>query len=315
MKIVVLDAKTFGMDLDLSIFGEVGEPEIYTETKPDEVSERIRDAEVVVLNKIKLNETNLFHAEKLKLICVTATGYDNIDIDYCRKKFIAVCNVRGYSTQSVAQVTLAMALSLCTSLPQYSEYVKSGLYTQNKAANHLEPVFHEIFGKVWGIVGLGNIGRQVALAARAMGCRVIAYKRMPEDGFDCVDLETLCRESDIISVHLPLCEETRNIINKEKIAMMKKTAIFINVARGSVADEKALALAIEHNRLGGLGIDVYETEPFDEEHPYNRILNNPNVCLTPHMAWGAYEARVRCIREVCENIAAFYDGKIRNRVD
>lgn len=315
MKICVLDAKTLGDDIDLGVFSRVGEAKIYQNTFPEEVEERISDAEVVVLNKVKLNETNLKNAKNLKLICVTATGYDNIDLNYARENSIAVCNIKGYSTDSVCQVTVSMALYLLTHIFEYEKYVSSGEYTKKGVANCLSPVYHEISGKTWGIVGLGNIGKSVYRVAKALGCRVICHKRTEDKEFNCVSLETLMKESDIISVHVPLSSETRNMINKDMISLMKKNSILINVARGAVLDEEALCEAVKEGKIAGIGIDVYSKEPFSEDSPYNSVMHLPNVCLLPHMAWGAYEARERCVKEVIENITAFFNGEIRNRVE
>ena len=314
MKLVILDAATLGDDMDLSIFDEFGEKEVYMSTAPHEVEERIKHANAVIVNKIKMNESNLKNAERLKLICITATGYDNIDVEYCRKNNIAVCNVVRYSTQSVAQVTVSMALSLMTHLPEYTEFVESGKYAESGVSNRLTPVYHEICGKTWGIVGYGNIGAQVGCVAKALGCRVIVNKRTPIDGEECVDIDTLCRESDIISIHAPLTNQTRGLISREKINLMKKSAIVINVARGAVVDEMALCDAVKEGRIGGLGCDVYSVEPFQKDSPYASVAHLRNVCLTPHMAWGAYEARVRCLNEIKLNIKAFLNGKLRNRV-
>lgn len=309
LKITVLDAKTLGDDLELSQISSLGDTAVYDTTDIGEVSERVSDSDVIVVNKIKLGEHNLSGAEKLKLICVTATGYDNIDIEYCKARNIAVCNVVGYSTQSVAQVTLAMVLSLYTHIEEYKAYTADGLYTKNKVQNHLKPVFHEIYGKTWGIIGYGNIGKQVARTAEAIGCQVLPYSRSLG-----MDIDDILKKSDIVSVHLPLNEDTKGLLDRKRIALMKKDAIFINVARGAVADELALTEAIENGSIAGLGVDVYSTEPFDEKHPYNRIKSMPNVCLTPHMAWGAYEARMRCIGEIAENIKVFFNGGMHNRI-
>ncbi|MBQ9760662.1 MAG: hydroxyacid dehydrogenase [Clostridia bacterium] len=315
MRITVLDAGTLGEDLSLSLFDEFGEVTVYHSTDPAEVSSRVRSAEVIITNKMKLGEGNLAEAAALKLICLTATGFDNIDLAYCRKRGIAVCNVVGYSTQCVAQVTVSMALSLMTHLEEYANYVRDGSYTRGGCANRLVPVYHEIAGKTWGIVGFGNIGRAVGEVARALGCRVIVNKRTPVEDWKCVDLDTLCRDADIISIHTPLTAETRGMLDRAHIGMMKKDAIVINVARGAVTDEEALADAIGEGRLGGLGVDVYSVEPFSAEHPFARIQDRPNVCLTPHMAWGGYETRVRLLEEIAQNIRAFLHGEHRNRVD
>lgn len=314
MEIVILDAKTLGDDITLDMFDEFGSVTVYGATPQDSVSERIKNADVVILNKIKLNESNLSAASKLRLVCITATGYDNVDTKYCRSHGIAVCNVKGYSTDSVAQVTLALALSLYTHIGEYTRYVSSGKYTESGVHNYLKPPFHEISGKTWGIIGLGGIGRQTARIASAMGCRVIAFKRSADEEFECVDIDTLCRESDIISVHLPLTDKTRGIIGKAQLDEMKRGAVLINMARGAVIDERAAADAVKSGQLGGFASDVYSVEPMAENHPFAEIMHMENVLLTPHMAWGAYEARVRCMNEIAENIRAFLRGEMRNRV-
>ncbi|MCQ2354466.1 MAG: hydroxyacid dehydrogenase [Clostridia bacterium] len=315
MNIAVLDADTLGLDLDLSPLAEFGEVRVFPSSAPDEISSHIGDCEVAIVNKLKMNAAAVGDAPALRLICVFATGYDNIDLDFCRRRGIAVCNVVGYSTASVAQLTIAMALSLATHLPAFTFHVASGAYSAGGAANCLVPVYHEIAGMTWGIVGYGNIGRAVGKAAKAMGCRVLAYKRTPSPDANVVDLDTLCRESDIISVHLPLNDGTRGLFSAEQTAKIKKGAIFINVARGAVTDESALAAAVIEGRLGGLGVDVYTAEPFPADHPFYAIRNLPNVCLTPHMAWGSREARERCLWEICENIRVFSAGGMRCRVD
>lgn len=314
MKIVILDAKTLGDDIVLDMFDEFGDVEIYNSTAADEVENRIWDADVIVVNKIKLNEENLRQVQNLKLICITATGFDNVDTEYCRNHNIAVCNVKGYSTDSVAQVTIALALSLCTHIREYTDYVVDGNYTKSGVQNYLKPTFHEISGMTWGIVGLGGIGRRVAEIARAMGCRVLAFKQTPDSEFECVDIDTLCMESDIISVHLPLNDQTRAIIDEDRFNEMKDGTVFINAARGAVIDEYAAVQAVKSGKLGGLGVDVYSIEPIPQNHPYNEIMHTDNVLFTPHMAWGAYEARVRCMKEIAENIRAFLRGDKRNRV-
>lgn len=314
MEIVILDAKTLGDDITLDMFDEFGSVTVYGATAQDSVAERIKNADVVILNKIKLNESNLSAATKLRLVCITATGYDNVDTEYCHSHGIAVCNVKGYSTDSVAQVTLALALSLYTHIGEYTRYVSSGKYTESGVHNYLKPPFHEISGKTWGIVGLGGIGRQTARIASAMGCRVIAFKRSADEEFECVDIDTLCRESDIISVHLPLTDKTRGIIGKAQLDEMKRGAALINMARGAVIDERAAADAVKSGQLGGFASDVYSVEPMEENHPFAEIMHMENVLLTPHMAWGAYEARVRCMNEIAENIRAFLRGEMRNRV-
>ena len=315
MKIAILDAKTIGDDIPTKPIEELGECTVYQSTSPSEVSQRLADCDVAVLNKVKLNETNLKDAKNLKLICLLATGYDNVDLDYCRKRRIAVCNVEGYSSHSVSQITVSMVLYLASHLKEYADYVKSGSYTVSGVANRLSPVYSELNGKTWGIAGFGNIGMQVGKVAEALGCKVIVYKKTPIDGYTCTDIDTLCKKSDIISLHLPLCEETYHIINEDRIAKMKKNVILVNMARGNVTDEDAVARGVINADIGAFGCDVFSVEPFGTDHPFNQIKDLPNVILTPHMAWGAYESRLRCVDEVRQNIASFFQGEIRNRVD
>lgn len=315
MNIAVLDASTLGNDLSLVPLNAVGCVSVYDSLSGTELIHVLESAEIVVVNKIKLNETNLKYAHKLKLICIAATGYDNIDIEYCRKHGIGVCNVVGYSSNSVAQVTLSLALNLYTNIPQFSEFVKSGEYTKSGIANRLTPVYHEISGKTWGILGFGNIGRRVARAAEALGCEVIVCSRTQKEEYENVTADELCRRSDILSIHTPLTAKTHHIINKERLSLMKNTAVLINVARGAICDEKSLAEAIKNKKLGALGIDVYDGEPLSIENPLYEIKNYDNVCFTPHMAWGAYEARVRCLDEIAENIKSYLNGGNRSRVD
>lgn len=314
MKIAILDANTLGEDIDLACLQVIGQVIAYPATAPAEVADRLRDVDCVIVNKVRIGESVLAHANRLKLICVAATGYDNICLTDVKARGIAVCNVVGYSTHSVAQLTLSMVLSLTMHLPAYNRFVESGAYSSNGVANCLVPVYHELAGRTWGIVGCGNIGRRVAAVAEAMGCRVIVCKRKPDPAYTCVDIDTLCREADVITVHTPLTPETENLLSKERIALMKPNAIVVNVARGAVCDETALCQAVSEGRLGGLGIDVYTQEPFPTDSPYSAVMHMDNVCLTPHMAWGAYEARSRCMNEICENIKAFLRGEKRNRL-
>ena len=314
MNISVLDIATMGDDLDFSSINKLGKVKIYELTKPDEVVERIAESEVIIINKIKLNKDNLSHAKKLKLICITATGFDNVDVKYCKEHNIAVCNVAGYSTDSVVQITVAMAFSLASNLNSFDRYVKSGEYTNSRIFNCIKPVFREMSGMTWGVVGLGNIGTKVANIAKTMGCRVLAHKRTPVDEFECVDIDTLCEESDIITVHTPLNDDTYHLINKDQLSKMKKNAVLVNVARGAVFDEAAVTEAVLENKIGGLGVDVYSVEPMQEDNPYQRILDRENVIFTPHMAWGAIDARQRCVEEVAKNIESFINGEKRSRI-
>ena len=315
MKIVILDADSIGRDLDYAALERFGEVTLWPSTSPAQLCGRIADAECLLLNKVKITADALHSAQRLRLICIAATGYDNVDIAACHARGIAVTNVRGYSTRSVAQLTAAMVLSLASRLSEYTAFVNSGDYSASGLPNRLTPVWHEIAGKTWGLLGYGEIARNVASVAGAMGCNVIFCRKTPSDDPACVDIDTLCRQSDILTVHLPLTEETRGILSAVRIAEMKPGALLVNVARGAVIDEQAAADAVLSGRLGGFGCDVYTTEPFPAEHPYTALLGHPRVLLTPHMAWGTAEARTRLLSEIGENIAAFLKGERRNRVE
>ena len=315
MKIVLLDTAGLGADIDLSPLQAFPDFTFYEKTEPAQLDERIKDAEILITASMKLSRHNLAAAEKLKLICVAATGYDHIDMAYCREKGIGLCNVAGYSTNSVAQHTLSMALALSNHLIAYRDLVHNGEYARSGRPFILTPVWHELEGKTWGIIGAGNIGRRVAKMAEGFGCKILVFRRSADPDYESADLDTVLLRSDIVSVHLPLNEQTRGIISAEKIELMKQGAMFINVARGAVADEEALTRAIESGQLGALGCDVFSKEPFFGDHPYSRILNRHNVILTPHSAWGAQEARNRCVAEIAENITVFLSGGRRNRVD
>ncbi len=315
MNITVLDKATIGDDLDLSPLGAFGELTVYEQTSPEELAERIRDAHILLLNKVRLDAQVLCCAKAVRLICVFATGYDNIDLSYAREHGIAVCNVPSYSTESVMLFTVSTALSLVTHLQEYRAFVASGSYTQNGTPNKLTPVYHEIHGITWGIVGGGHIGTRVGEVATALGARVLVHQRHPHPFYPTVDLETLCRTCDIISLHCPLTEATRGMLSRTMLSHMKRDAILVNEARGAVVDEQAVADAIQNGTLGGYGCDVYSAEPFPQDHPFFAIKDYPNVLLTPHAAWGAYEARERCIRIVADNIRAFLSNELLNRVD
>ena len=314
MKIVILDSGTLGSDIDLNPIKALGEVIEHKVSPPELVAERLSDADVAVLNKVKLNKDNLSGAKNLKLICVAATGYDNIDVEYCRANGIAVCNVPGYSTDNVAQLSVAMVLSLVTHLDEFRSFVHSGEYSRSGSANRLEPVYHEIAGMIWGVVGGGGIGSKVAEIATALGCRVLLCRRQPETRYEAADIDRICRECDVISLHVPLNDGTRGMISRERIASMKDGVVIVNTARGAVCDEQAIADGVLSGKIGALGCDVYSKEPFREDHPFSAILDRKNVCLTPHMAWGSCEARNRCVRRMAENIAEFYKGNIHNRI-
>lgn len=315
MKIKILDRSTLGSDLPIDLLHKFGTIEAFENTCPEELADRISDAEVVIINKIKITDEILSAAQKLRLICVFATGYDNVDIVAAKAHGVAVCNVPAYSTESVTLFTVSTVLSLFTHLNEYRSFVSSGKYTESGKANCVTPVYHEIKGKTWGIIGFGNIGKRVGEVAKALGARVIVNKVTPIDEYECVDIRTLCRESDIITIHCPLNEKTRGLISAELISMMKPSVLLVNEARGAVTDENAVAEAILNKKIAAFGTDVYSVEPFSREHPFNQIAGLPNVCLTPHSAWAAYEARERAMQIVCKNIELFLREKTLNRVD
>ena len=319
MKLVVLDADTLGEDLDLSPLGEFGELAVMRQAdvrEPAALRAALSGAAVCVLNKVKIPAEMIAELPDLRLIAVAATGYDNIPVEACRAHGVAVCNVPGYSTPTVAQLTMAMAFSLATRLPSFSAYVKSGAYSASGMANCLSPVFHDMTGQTFGVIGLGNIGHRVAAIAEAAGMRVIAHRRSGTDAqYECLPIDEVLRQADIVSLHVPLTAETRGLISRERIARMKKGAILINVSRGAVTDEQAVADAVLSGHLGGFGCDVYAAEPFPLSHPFAAIMDRENVVLTPHMAWGSYEARVRCLGVICDNIRALLAGLRLNRVD
>lgn len=317
MKIVVLDRSSVGMDVSVDCLKELGEVVFYHATPNDQAAERIKDADIVVANKNLLNEQTLKHADKLKLICQFATGYDNVDVNYCKSRGIRVANVRNYSTAAVAQHTFALALSVLENLPYYDDYVKSGAYSAQERFCHFEKTFYELEGKTWGIIGMGNIGRSVARIAEAFGCHVIFYSASGKSSctdYERVTFDDLLDRSDILSLHCPLSDRTRYIMNAAAFAKMKKTAILINVARGAVVDTKDLAQSLAAGEIRGAGLDVYEKEPMEASHPLLALKDTGLLQMTPHLAWGSMEARTRCVTETRKNIEAFLNGEERNLV-
>ena len=315
MKIVILDRASLGDDTPVDKLKDLGELTVYESSTASEVIDRVKDADVIILNKIKITREVLFSTDSLKLVCVFATGFDNIDITAAKEKGVAVCNVPGYSSDSVALFTAAKVTALCSHIFEYRSFVTSGKYTESGIPNRLTPVYHELSGKTWGIVGYGGIGKAVAKIAKGFGAKVLVNKRTPVEEAECVDIDTLCKKSDIITLHCPLNDSTRGLICKERIELMKKDVIIVNEARGAVVNEKDIRDAILERKIGGYGCDVYSTEPFSKEHPYNDIMRLDNVILTPHAAWGAYEARERCLNIIINNITSFFNGEFLNRVD
>lgn len=314
VKIVLLDAASLGEDIDLSPLQGFAGFVSYDRTSQAQWEERVRDAHILISNNIFYTPGKLACARNLKLICVTSTGYDNVDISWCKSHGIAVCNVPSYSGDSVAQYTVAMALALSCRLLTYREYVHSGVYSKGTTPNFVAPVWHELRDKTWGIVGCGDIGRRVARIANSLGCQVLVYRRSPDPEYETVDIMTLARRADILSIHLPLNKETKGLLSREVIAGIKPGAIVINVARGAVVDERALTESMVQGHIAGLGIDAYSSEPLPPDSPYMQLTDHPNVILTPHSAWSSQEARNRCISVVGENIRAFLAGEHKNRI-
>lgn len=308
MKIVFLDADSIGTDIDLSAFEEIAEVTRYGYSDESEVPDRIRDADVIIVNKIEVNEQTIGEAKHLKLVCVTATGTNNLDKDYLERRGIAWRNVAGYSTENVAQHTFTMLLFLLEKVSYYDHYVKSEQYVNDRMFTHFANVYHELSGMTWGIIGLGNIGRRVADIAKAFGCRVIYYSTSgthDEEEYERVDLDTLLKTSDVVSVHAPLNGDTRGLMDAEAFGKMKKTAIFINVGRGPIVVEQALADALNQGEIMAAGLDVLCEEPMTEANPLRRIKDSTKLLITPHIAWASKEARTRVVAIVLDQIKAF----------
>lgn len=317
MKIVLLDTLTMGSDMNFGCIERLGETVMYGNTAPSEVAERIKDADVAVLNKVVLDEKVLSTAKNLKLICVFAIGYNNIDIEYCKAHNIKVRNVPGYCSGSVCQHTFALLFSLIENMRYYDDFVKDGSYSRSGIANHLGKRFFEIEGKKWGIIGMGSIGRRVADCAAAFGADV-CYSSISgvirEENYPNEPLDILLSQCDIITVHAPLNEKTHHLIGEKELRMMKKTAVIVNVGRGSIIDEAALQEAIDEGIIAGAALDVYSQEPPKADSPIMNIKNKEKIVYTPHIAWGSVQARERCISMTADNIKAFIDGKALNDV-
>ncbi|HBA68487.1 MAG TPA: D-2-hydroxyacid dehydrogenase [Lachnospiraceae bacterium] len=317
MKIVILERNSVGTDVSVDCLKELGDLEIYHNTVAGEVEDRVKDADIVIANKVLLNRETLKTASSLKLICEFATGYDNVDLEYCNEKGIRVVNVVDYSTAAVAQHTFALCFYILEKLNHYDNYVKSGKYAAQDRFSNFDIPFTELEGKVWGIVGMGNIGKRVAKIAEAFGCKIIFYSASGNSTcteYKRVELDTLLKEADFLSLHCPLSDRTRNLINLEALKKMKKTAILINVARGPVVNDEALYTALTENIIAGAGLDVTGTEPMRDSNPLSKIMDSNKLIITPHLAWASIEARRRVVEETYKNIKAFYEGEKRNTV-
>lgn len=310
MKIVFLDAKSIGEDIDLSGYDQLGEVVRYPYSTPEEARERTRDADVIILNKTEINEQSIGEADKLKLVCVTATGTNNLDKAYLAERGIEWRNVAGYSTESVAQHTFALLFYLMEKLRYYDDYVKNENYVNDSMFTHFDHRFNELSGKTWGIIGLGNIGRRVADIAKCFGCRVIYFStsgKNNQKGYNRVSFDKLLEQSDIVSVHAPLTDDTLGLMNREAFARMKPSAVFLNLGRGPIVDEVALTEALNTGMIAAAGLDVLSQEPMSEDNPLRSIKDSERLIITPHIAWASIEARTRLMEIILEQIKEFFN--------
>ncbi|MCR5145074.1 MAG: D-2-hydroxyacid dehydrogenase [Lachnospiraceae bacterium] len=310
MKIVFLDRKSIGDDLDLSYFKELGEVIFYDFTKEEEIAPRVQDADIIVLNKAQINEKTIGNAKNLKLVCVTATGTNNLDKDYLDSRNIQWRNVAGYSTDSVAQHTFAILFYILEKLSYYDKYVKDEKYVNDKLFTHFEKSFYELNGKRWGIIGLGNIGRKVAQIATAYGCEVVYYSpsgSKRKENYKQVELDEILETSDILSIHAPLTDDTYHLIDKSKLKKMKSNAILVNVARGPIIVEQDLVDALNENIIAGAALDVLDKEPMSEDSPLRQVKDSTKLIITPHIAWACVEARNRLMRIIYDQIKEYED--------
>jgi len=306
MRIVLLDTLTFG-DTSLEVFNELGDVTAYLTTSTEETVQRIQDAEVIVTNKVVLSDAMMEAAPNLKLICIAATGMNNIDHDAAIRRGITVKNVAGYSTDAVVQHTFSMLFYLLGHSRYYDEYVKSGEWQKEEVFTHIGPSFSELRGKTWGIIGLGEIGHSVATIARAFGSNVCYYStsgKNENSDFEKTTLSRLIENSDIISIHAPLNPSTENLISHSELLQMKDGAVLLNLGRGGIVDEDALSVIIDVKPIY-VGLDVLVKEPMKTPHPLLSVKHSERLYITPHIAWTSIEARQRLIAATVENIKTF----------
>lgn len=315
-EIVILETGTLG-NLKYNLLNKFGSVTYYENTKRSETKERIKNANIIITNKVVLDEEVLKDAKNVELICEAATGYNNIDIEYAKKRNIAVTNVAGYSTQTVAQHTFALLLHLYDEISYFDNYVKSMDYSRSGNFTNITRPYNDIDGKVWGIVGLGAIGKKVAQIAEAFGAKVIYYStsgKNNNDKYKRVSLDELLEKSDIISIHAPLNNNTQGLFNYDNLCKMKKSSVLINVGRGPIVVDEDLAKAIDNNIIKGAALDVFTVEPLSEENPLLKVKNKNKLVLTPHVAWASVEARERLFNDLVDNIKCFYNGQSKNRI-
>lgn len=318
MKLVILERDSAGTDIDVSCFEQFGTVACYANTTAAQAAERIKDADIIISNKAPMNQSTLADAPNVKLICLLATGYDCVDLTYCKSRGIKVANVVNYCTPAVAQHTLLLALMLSGKTAFYDQYVKSGAYSAQERFSNFDRTFHDLEGMTWGIIGMGTIGRKVASLADAFGCKVQFYSASGNStctDYPRVGLDTLLCTSDIVSLHCPLTDRTRSLIDKHAFEKMKPTAILINVARGPVVNTQDLYEALTTGKIMAAGLDVLEKEPMARNNPLSQIQDSTKLIITPHMSWASVESRTRLIAEVAKNIQAFLDGVDRNVIN
>ena len=310
MNIVFLDANTLGEDIDYTPFEKLGEVVKYPFSSSEEVPRRAKDADVLVVNKVQINQETIGLAQNLKLVCVTATGTNNLDKDYLAQRQIQWRNVAGYSTESVAQHTFALLFYLLESLRYYDDYVKEGRYVNDRIFTHFGRTFHELHGMTWGILGLGAIGRRVADIAGMFGAKVIYYSASgapAQEGYQQVDFDTLLTESDILSIHAPLNQYTEGLMDKNAFQKMKSTAILLNLGRGPIIKEADLAQALNQGEVMAAGLDVLCCEPMAADSPFFSVKDKSRLLITPHVAWAATEARQRLMQIIAGQIRDFFE--------
>ncbi len=310
--IVFLDQKTIGKVDNLKLLSKLGKLETYESTESDEIVERCKDKEVVIVNKVEISEEVMKQLPRLKLICVAATGVNNVDLNYAENNGIEVKNVAGYSTDSVAQLTFTMLLYLVNKPYYYDTYVKSGAYSRSNSFTHHNEPFWELKGKRMGIIGLGTIGRQVARIAESFGMEVIFYSttgRNNHISYKRFELEDLLKSSDVISIHAPLNNQTRDLITYEKMKLMRPCAILLNLGRGGIVNEKDLAKALNANVIAAAGIDVMEKEPINADNPLLKLFDKEKILITPHMAWASKESRELLVEKIARNIEIYLKSR------
>ncbi len=314
MKIVITDASTVtNGDIDLKVFEQFGEVEIFDVTEPDMVASRVKDADMVICNKTLLNRDNLKQAKNLKYIGLFATGFNNIDLEYTNQAGITVCNAPGYSTEAVAQHTFAFILAILNRVGEYNETVKQGDWIKSRTFSYFPLPLSELSQKTIGIVGYGSIGKRVGDIAKAFNMNILVHNRskVQDETVTQVSFDELLQKSDIVTLHCPLNKDSENIMNEEAFNKMKDGAVFVNTARGGMVDEKALRKALTSGKLLGAGVDVLRSEPMDKDCP---LFNTPNCYITPHIAWAGVETRTRLLKLVTDNIKAFLEGNPQNTV-